>query len=230
MACLSKYLPDLAAISPAGWRWIVFQVQFLALRMMLTKFKTTFRRLFFEMWYFRRPPWDTGISPPELYAFLENHEPGKALDLGCGTGTNVMTLASYGWQVTGVDFSRRAIRIAKTKVSAMHTTVCLRVDDVTRLENISGPFNLILDIGCLHGIPADRRQAYYHNLDRLLAGGGTYLLYAFWHEAGSDRASGLINSDLESLTQMLTLVNRQDGSERGRRPSTWFTFLRHETG
>ncbi|HZD55845.1 MAG TPA: class I SAM-dependent methyltransferase, partial [Anaerolineales bacterium] len=67
------------------------------------------RRIFFNLWYYREPPWDTGISPPELLAFIESHPAGQALDLGCGTGTNVITLARNGWQVTGVDFAPRAI-------------------------------------------------------------------------------------------------------------------------
>ena len=65
-----------------------------------------FRRIYFNLLYlFTRPPWDTGVSPPELYDFIENHEPGRAIDIGCGTGTNVITLAQAGWQVTGVDFA-----------------------------------------------------------------------------------------------------------------------------
>ena len=33
------------------------------------------QRLFFEMFYFRHPPWDTGISPPELIAFTASVAP-----------------------------------------------------------------------------------------------------------------------------------------------------------
>ena len=51
------------------------------------------RRLSFLLWYFRDPPWDTNISPPELLDFINRHPPGRVLDLGCGTGTNVITLA-----------------------------------------------------------------------------------------------------------------------------------------
>ncbi len=73
------------------------------------------RRLEFDLWYLFRPPWDSGISPPELFEFMAGHAPGRAIDLGCGTGTNVVTLATHGWQVIGLDFSPRAVRIAATQ-------------------------------------------------------------------------------------------------------------------
>ena len=51
------------------------------------------RRLLFSIWYWlRRPPWDTGVTPPELVRFVSAHSPGRALDLGCGTGTNVVVV------------------------------------------------------------------------------------------------------------------------------------------
>ncbi len=77
-----------------------------------------FRRLAFNFWYFRKPPWDSGISPPELLEFIRTHPAGKAIDLGCGTGTNVITLAKAGWQVTAWISPRAPSAWQKTSSSA----------------------------------------------------------------------------------------------------------------
>lgn len=187
--------------------------------------RKTLRRLFFNLWYYRSPPWDTGISPPELVAFVESHPPGRALDLGCGTGTNVITLAHHGWEATGVDFAPRAIRIAKRKARQADVDIDLRVADVTKLNDIRGSFDLILDMGCFHSLPPAGKLSYIHNLERLLGPGGTYLMYGFFKES-VDAGPGLVEADLEKLRERLRLVERQDGSERGLCPSAWFRFVR----
>jgi len=181
-----------------------------------------FKKLFFNMWYLGNPPWDTGISPPELMQFIENHPPGNALDLGCGTGTNVITLVQNGWQATGVDFVGRAIKEARRKASQAGVEARFMVEDVTRLDGVDGPFDLILDMGCFHNLEGDSIQAYCANLARLLADGGAYLMYGFF--SPDDGSTGLSEAHLSCLNDKLVLVERQDGTERGRRPSAWFHF------
>jgi cyclopropane fatty-acyl-phospholipid synthase-like methyltransferase len=184
------------------------------------------RRLFFEYTYFRQPPWDTGISPPELLAFIESTPPGRALDLGCGTGTNAITLAQHGWQVVGVDFVRRAVRVARRKAKQAGVQVDFRTDDVTRLRGIAGPFDLALDIGCLHGLSKERKAIYVANLERLLRPQGAFLLYAFIAQDDQTQGSGLTPGDLALLASRLRLVQRVDGADRGARPSAWLTYQR----
>ncbi|MGZ9226908.1 MAG: class I SAM-dependent methyltransferase, partial [Anaerolineales bacterium] len=115
--------------------------------------QTLFRRILFHYWYFRQPPWDTGVSPPELLEFMEKYGPGRALDIGCGTGTNIVTLVNAGWKVTGVDFAPRAIKLARQKLKKADIQAELLVRDATKLERISGPFDLAFDLGCFHTIP-----------------------------------------------------------------------------
>jgi SAM-dependent methyltransferase len=181
----------------------------------------------FNRWYLRRdqPPWDTGISPPELYAFIESHPPGRALDLGCGTGTNVITLAQLGWQVTGVDFAIRAISVAKRKARAANIYADLRVGDVTHLNGIAGPFDLIIDIGCFHGLLPNGQAAYARQVKHFLAPGGTFLLYVMFKENSQSVRSGVIESDLSRYAPELQVVARTDSIDAARGgPSAWLMY------
>jgi len=183
-----------------------------------------FRKLFFLIWYFRDPPWDTNQTPPELLAFIHANPPGRALDLGCGTGTNVITLAKNGWQVIGLDFIPKAIRAARRKAQKAGIQADFQVGNVTRLEGISGPFDLILDIGCYHSLDPRSMTEYRDNIQRLLAPGGAFLLYLFFRPEKVRSSSGAVDEDLEPFTGFLDLIQRQDGTERGVRRSAWLAY------
>jgi len=188
------------------------------------------RRLTFSLWYYFNPPWDSGISPPELLDFIEKHPstgsgqvPRKAIDIGCGTGTNVITLAQAGWQVTGVDFVPRAIRMAKRKARQAGIAAELHVRDASNLTGISGPFDLALDMGCFHSL-GDKKADYLSELERILAPGGHWLMYAFFKPDPLHSGPRLAEADLELIPDSITQVWRQDGFDRGERPSAWFLY------
>jgi SAM-dependent methyltransferase len=183
------------------------------------------RRLLFEQWYFRgQTPWDTGISPPELLEFIETHKPGRAIDIGCGTGTNVVTLACAGWQVTGIDFASRAIRKAKRKTMDANVPAELVVRDATKMVGIHGPFDLAFDLGCFHGILHERRSLYMDELDRILAPGGFWLMYGFLTADADHAQPGLDEAEFRRLASRLTLLSRRDGFDSRGRNSAWFLF------
>jgi SAM-dependent methyltransferase len=177
------------------------------------------RRFLFNTWYLRRPPWDTGVSPPELLEFIQNHEPGRAIDLGCGTGTNVITLAQAGWRVTGVDFAPRAIKLAREKARKAGVQAEFRVSDATRLQGISGPFDFALDLGCFHGIPDNRRTDYLEQLDRILTPAGFWLMYGFLKQDPDQTGTGLAETDIDLLISRLSLIWRRDGVDQREKPS-----------
>jgi cyclopropane fatty-acyl-phospholipid synthase-like methyltransferase len=187
--------------------------------------QNAFRRLLFHYWYFRQPPWDTGISPPELLEFIEQHKPGRAIDIGCGTGTNVITLARHGWRVTGVDFAPRAITLAKRKIRNAGVQAELSVNDATKLDGISGPFDLVFDLGCFHGISQPGRAKYLGQLERILAPGGSWLMYGFVQPAAHPSQPGLAEAEISSISSRFTPVSRRDGNDSTRgRSSAWFLF------
>ncbi|MEW5829281.1 MAG: class I SAM-dependent methyltransferase [Chloroflexota bacterium] len=182
-----------------------------------------FRRLIFNLWYLRRPPWDSGITPPELKEFIATHDPGRALDIGCGSGTNVVALAEAGWQVTGVDFAPQAVKKARAKVRQAGVSADLRVGDATQLKGITGPFDLALDIGCFHGLGAGKVD-YLAALDRVLAPGGSWLMYGFFKSPPDHAGPGLAAPDLGLIHAHFALISRQDGFDKHQRPSAWFLY------
>jgi len=181
------------------------------------------RRLTFSLWYYFNPPWDTGISPPELLDFIEKNPPGKAIDIGCGTGTNVITMAKAGWQVTGVDFAPRAIKLAKRKTKRAGIEAKLHVRDATKLEGITGPFDLALDMGCFHGM-GDNKADYLSELERILAPGGYWLMYGFFDTSPDQTGPGLVEADLDLIPDSITQIWRQDGFDKWKRTSAWFLY------
>jgi len=188
-----------------------------------------FRRISFHYWYYQQPPWDTGISPPELFEFIKEQPPGRALDIGCGTGTNVITLVKAGWQATGIDFAPRAIQLARQKLKQNNINAEVSVGDATRLRGITGPFDLALDLGCYHGLSSQDREKYLDQLDRVLAPNGFWLLYAFLAPGTPRSGHGLGEADLSLISSRLIRVSRRDGFDKRDRQSAWFLLQKHST-
>jgi SAM-dependent methyltransferase len=141
--------------------------------------------VFFRFAYLTgRKPWDSGIPVPELVQAVEGPgapAPGRAIDLGCGTGTNTVYLAEHGWRAVGVDFVPQAIAQARRRAAGAGVWPRLAVGDVTRLDelNLGGGYGLLLDLGCYHTIPAARRPAYAAGVSRLAEPGAILLLFGF---------------------------------------------------
>jgi SAM-dependent methyltransferase len=132
------------------------------------------------MYRFTKPDWDTGLTPPEVTSAIDQFkQPGRALDLGCGTGTNAIYLAQHGWHVTGIDFSPKAIELAQGKAQRAGVEVDLHLGDVSRLDFLFDTFDLILDIGCLHSLDRESRKRYATQLRRLTHPGSKFLLFGF---------------------------------------------------
>jgi len=193
------------------------------------------RRLRF-VWRYERgdAPWDSGVVPPEIVAWVERADrPGRALDLGCGTGTTSLYLAERGWDVTGVDFAPNAIWRARRKAArrALTGRAHFLAADVSRPDLLrdAPPCDLLIDVGCLHGLLPERRASYAANVARLSAPGASYLLYAFMpHLSARGEQRGLTPDDVRALfAPAFTVVETAVGVEATHpRPSAWYTLRR----
>lgn len=118
--------------------------------------------MFYRLGY---TPWDQDHVPAELSALVEDSSalaPGRALDIGCGTGTQAVYVAQQGWQVTGVDIVERALDHTRYRAERAGVTVRWVAGDATRLVDLGlgDEFGLIHDRGCFHDLSHQDRDAY----------------------------------------------------------------------
>jgi SAM-dependent methyltransferase len=105
--------------------------------------------------------------------------PGRALEIGCGTGTNALWLASRGFEVLGIDISPLAIEQARGKAEAAGARVQFRVLDFLTASIDEAPFDFVFDRGVLHVFdePSEREQ-FARQVGRVLTTGGHWLSLA----------------------------------------------------
>jgi SAM-dependent methyltransferase len=120
--------------------------------------------------------WDTPWPAPELAGFVvAEPDRGRALDLGCGTGSDAILLAHAGYEVTGIDLSETAVVIARTRP---HPSLMLSwlVGDVLDLPIADGTVDLATDRGCFHYLDDVGRTRYADEMARVLRPGGRLFL------------------------------------------------------
>jgi len=138
-------------------------------------------------------PWDTGRAEPVLVEWLDQSRlaPGRALEIGCGTGTNALWLAAQGFDVLALDLSPLAIERARAKAQrGAVQRIEFRVHDFLVGEPVGSGFQLVFDRGCFHVFDAAQDQARFaQRVAALLAPGGLWLSLIGSTE-GAPRESG----------------------------------------
>ncbi|MEB3035061.1 class I SAM-dependent methyltransferase [[Mycobacterium] nativiensis] len=144
------------------------------------------RLLFRAMYRLGFTPWDGHALARGLRSLVESDSgealsPGTALDLGCGTGDNAIYLAHNGWRVTGIDFTPRALRIARAKAAAGKVSVRFLCADIAQLSeaDLGEAFNLVTDSGCLHGMNDQDRAVYVRQVNAVTGRDSRMLIVGF---------------------------------------------------
>lgn len=177
------------------------------------------------MYRFSKPNWERDIVPPQVAALVEQHGgQGRALDLGCGTGMHSIYLAQRGFSVVGVDFSPKAIALARDKACRAGAAVDFQTGDVTRLDFLREPFEVVLDVGCFHGLDAAGRARCAGHLARLTRPGSTFLLWAF--DPSSHRGIAVTQQEAQHCFAPHFAVIRIEHDLFNQRASTWYWLSR----
>jgi cyclopropane fatty-acyl-phospholipid synthase-like methyltransferase len=124
-------------------------------------------------------PWHSG-EPAKLLvdAVTARQNPGRALDLGCGSGVFSVFLAKHGYQVTAIDFIPRALEMTRQRADAESIEVETILADLLEWSS-DQQFDLLLDSGCLHTLRTKQMPRYKQKLLGWMAPDADFIL-AHW--------------------------------------------------
>ena len=192
---------------------------------------------FMERYELDRVPWGDPLPPPEIQSLAAESLPGRALDLGCGFGRVSIYLAQRGWSADGVDFIHKAIDVARRRAEEAGVAHLARfhVASAADLGFLDPPYDLAVDIGCMHSFSEELLRDYRRELVRLLRPGGRYVLFAHLRDSdepgGDDVPRGIPESTIASLLQHDFHLERVDYGmtqveDRPPWNSAWFLYQR----
>lgn len=129
-----------------------------------------------NMWdqRFATHTWPTQPDPL-LVELTSGLPPGRALDLGCGTGRHAIWLAQQHWTVTGVDSSTVGLRQAGERAAALGLHLTLAEADLRTYRPTPGGYELVV-LANIHPDPSER-PALFAMAAEALAPGGHLLIF-----------------------------------------------------
>ncbi len=118
--------------------------------------------------------WGGLWTDPFIELFRENgcH---SILDLGCGTGNDVLRLAEEGFQVTGLDFSEHALNLAEPK--RIQDATFIRADMVDGLPFVDKRFDAAMANVALHMFDRGTTDTVIQEVRRILRPEGVFIFH-----------------------------------------------------
>ena len=132
-------------------------------------------------------PWDLGKPYKQLVDYVNENRPSRALDVGCGTGTDAIYLAQNGFNVSAIDISGEAVRIAETKAQKAEVSIDFRLSNVLDMPFEDGTFEFTHDNGCFHSFEGSSSEesnwkTYVKEMHRVMKPRARYLMKCFSEE------------------------------------------------
>lgn len=147
-------------------------------------------------------PWAHDEPTLFLAEICQRRKRGRALDIGCGAGTDSVYLAKRGWEVTSLDFMPKALEFTQGRAKEAGVSVRPVEADITEWV-APEPFDLVLDHGLLHNMDPVRYPAYRERVLTAIADDGDFVLL-HWHPKYPGQPSGRMGPTRVSREDILT--------------------------
>jgi cyclopropane fatty-acyl-phospholipid synthase-like methyltransferase len=134
----------------------------------------------FDQMYQGQAPWDTGRPQPAIIKLAKAGQiRGSVLDVGCGTGENLLYLAASGHEAWGLDFVPVAIERAKAKATQRGIEAHFIVGNALELQKLGRKFDTVIDCGLFHTFTDEERPAFVKGLAEVLGSEGLLHILCF---------------------------------------------------
>lgn len=180
-------------------------------------------------------PWELNRPDKHLINLIskEKIKPCKALDIGCGTGSNAIWLARQGFDVMAVDFSGLAIKKAEEKAEDQGVKIRFEVSDFLIKGEDDQTVDFIFDRGCFHSFDTEKnRKTFADNVAHRLKPDGLWfsILGNADDPPGDDgpplRSALDIVSATEAFFEILSLTSDHFDAELEKPARCWLCFMR----
>jgi SAM-dependent methyltransferase len=133
--------------------------------------------------YQGQAPWDTGRPQPDIIKLAEEGKiRGSVLDVGCGTGENLLYLAGKGHEAWGIDFVPLAIERATAKAAERGVDAHFLVGNALELNKLERKFDTVIDCGLFHTFADAERPVFVRSLAEVLRPGSMLHILCFSDE------------------------------------------------
>ncbi|MEM4134265.1 MAG: class I SAM-dependent methyltransferase [Candidatus Micrarchaeia archaeon] len=119
----------------------------------------------------------------DVIEFSKEWKPGKLLDIGCGSGRNLLHFAEKGFDWYGIDFSKEMIKMAIENFTRKNINVKrrLKVGDMTELPFPDESFDYIISIASFHHLPKEEQLKAIKEMKRVLKENGEMII-SVWNK------------------------------------------------
>jgi len=137
----------------------------------------------------RDPPFVTDKPDENLVRYIEQGhlKPGRAIDLGCGTGRNAVYLAKSGCHVDAIDLSETAIGKARSLACRSEVNINFTIGSIFDLTVPGSHYDLAYDAGLLHHLQPHQRPYYLRKVHAFLKPNGMFGMTCFDTSGGVPR-------------------------------------------
>ncbi|HEU4386887.1 MAG TPA: methyltransferase domain-containing protein [Blastocatellia bacterium] len=145
----------------------------------------------------------------------------RLLEIGCGTGTDLVQFARGGASVIGVDLTPRSIEIARRRFEVFGLSGDFAVGDAERLTFPDEAFDVVYSFGVLHHTPGT--EAAVDEIYRVLRKGGRAIVMLYnrsslWYWVRLVLMRGLLGGELLKSNTGEMLSKYVEYTETGARP------------